>query len=262
MDCRDARASLLDDQRGRLDAGTQRQLSAHLESCADCRHEDAAERLLGEALEHRLPQRPASAALRERVGRVMTARPRRWWRWRGALVPALAVALALFVTVPALLYERSASTRGAEMAAMVGEAVADHLRIVQAQRPIEIESGGVHEVRPWFEGRLDFSPVVPFAGDATMPLRGGALAYFRDRKAAAFVYGLRRHTVTLLVFRPEGLPWPRTGLERIGRLDAHRARTRGFTVILWQANGLGYALVSDADPHELVEIAARFSSGV
>ena len=259
MDCREARASLLDDQRGRLDPGSRRQLAAHLERCAACTHEDAAERLLTEALEHRLPGRPASAALRERVARV-TAHPRRRW-WPGALVPALAAALALVVTVPALLYHQAASTRAAATAAMVGEAVADHLRVVQAQRPLEIESSGAHEVRPWFEGRLDFAPLVPFAGDATLPLRGGALAYFQDRKAAAFIYGLRRHTVTLLVFRPEGLPWPSRGLDRVGGLDAYRAQTRGVTVILWRANGLGYALVSDADPRELTEIATRFSPG-
>jgi hypothetical protein len=66
----------------------------------------------------------------------------------------------------------------------------------------------------------------------------------------------------VLVFRPDGLPWPSTGLSRAGRLDVYRTRTRGFTVILWRADGLGYALVSDADPAELVEIAARFAPGV
>jgi hypothetical protein len=38
----------------------------------------------------------------------------------------------------------------------------------------------------------------------------------------------------------------------------YRADARGFTVILWRADGLGYALVSDADPREVLEIAARF----
>ena len=260
IDCREARGRLLDDQRGRLDADAGRELAAHLAGCAACAHEDAAERLLSEALEHRLPARPASAGLRQRIEAIAVATPRA--RWYGALVPALAVALALVVTVPALLYRQAASTRTAATAAIVGEAVADHLRIVQAQRPLEIESGGVHQVRPWFEGRLDFAPVVPFAGDATVPLRGGALAYFRDRRAAAFVYGLRQHTVTLLVFRAEGLPWPSTGLTRIGRLEAYRAQMRGFTVILWRAGGLGYALVSDADPAELMDLAARFAAGV
>ena len=260
LDCHAARARLLDAHRARLAADAGGDLAAHLAGCADCSHENAAERLLSEALEHRLPARPASTALRERIAATSVARPRS--RWRHALVPALAAAFALVVTVPVLVYQHTASTRAAATAGMVGEALADHLRIVQAQRPLEIESAGVHQVRPWFEGRLDFSPVVPFAGDVTVPLRGGALAYFHDRRAAAFVYGLRQHTITLLVFRPDGLPWPSSGLTRAGRLDVYRARTRGFTVILWRADGLGYALVSDADPAELMEIAARFAPGV
>ena len=260
LGCHAARARLLDDQRGRLDADARRELAAHLETCAECAHEREAERLLTEALEHRLPARPASAALRERIAAITVPAPRS--RWRGALVPALAIAVALVVTVPALLYRQAASTRAAATAAMIDEAVGDHLRVVQAQRPLEVESGGIHQVRPWFEGRLDFAPVVPFAGDATVPLRGGALAYFRDRRAAAFVYGLRQHTITLLVFRSEGLSWPSTGLTRVGGVDVYRTQARGFTVILWRANGLGYALVSDVDAGELTEIAARFAGGV
>ena len=261
LGCHDARARLLDDQRGRLDVDSRRELADHLAGCAACAHEQAAERLLSEALEQRLPARPASAALRERVAAItVAAAPRA--RWHRALVPALAVAGALVLTVPPLLYWHMTSMRAMATAAMVDEAVADHLRIVQAQRPLEIESGGVHQVRPWFEGRLDFAPVLPFAGDDMVTLRGGALAYFQDRRAAAFVYGLRQHTVTLLVFRPEGLPWPSSSLTRVGRAEAYRVQMRGVTVILWRTGGLGYALVGEVDPTELTEIAARFAPGV
>jgi anti-sigma factor RsiW len=259
MDCRDARTALVDAHRRRLDAEDGRELAAHLADCPACAHEDAVERALTDALTHRLPPRPASTALRERLARAAATPPRA--AWRRVLVPLAVAALALVVTVPALLYQRAATARATQTACMVGEAVADHLRVVQAQRPVEIESGGVHQVRPWFEGRLDFSPVVPFGGDAAVPLRGGALAYFVDRKAAALVYGLRLHTVTLFVFRPDGLPWPTRDLHRVGGNDVYRAQSRGFTVLLWQANGLGYALVSDADPRELLDVAARFSPG-
>jgi anti-sigma factor RsiW len=103
--------------------------------------------------------------------------------------------------------------------------------------------------------------VLSFAGDNEIPLRGGAMAWFLDRKAAAFVYGLRLHTVTLFVFRPDGLPWPTSGWERAGTREVYRAGGRGFTVVLWRAHGLGYALVSDVDSRELLELAARFGSG-
>ena len=54
-------------------------------------------------------------------------------------------------------------------------AVNDHLRVLASQHPLDIESGGIHQVKPWFEGRLDFAPVVSFLGDEEFPLRGGAV---------------------------------------------------------------------------------------
>ena len=219
--------------------------------------ESSVETALTEAL-HRLPHRPAPARLVARVERVLAPAPAlRRPRWRGAWAPALAAALVLVVGAPVIVYQWTAATRAAT-ATMVSEAIGDHLRIVQAQRPLEIESGDGHRVRPWFEGRLDFSPVLPFGGDRDVPLRGGALAWFLDRKAAAFVYTLRLHTVTLFVFRSDGLPWPTTGWERAGERDVYRDGARGFTVVMWRAHGLGYALVSDADPREVLDLAARF----
>jgi anti-sigma factor RsiW len=216
---------------------------------------------LTEAL-HRLPHRPAPARLVRRVERVLAPAPPApspgWrWHWPRVLVPALAAAAAVALATPVVVYQYNAATRAAS-ATMITEAIGYHRRIVQAQRPLEIESGDGHRVRPWFEGRLEFSPVLPFAGDNDVPLRGGALAWFLDRKAAAFVYGLRLHTVTLFVFRPEGLPWPTAGWQRAGASEVYRAGERGYTVILWRAHGLGYALVSDADPREVVQLASRF----
>jgi anti-sigma factor RsiW len=99
--------------------------------------------------------------------------------------------------------------------------------------------------------------VVRFEGDAEFPLRGGAVGYYLDRKAAVFVFNRRLHVVTLLVFPAEGLPWTRRGLERIGPLQARVTASRGFNTILWREGDLGYALVSDVDRSELVTLAGK-----
>jgi anti-sigma factor RsiW len=78
------------------------------------------------------------------------------------------------------------------------------VRVLYSDHAVEIESGGIHQVKPWFAGRLDFAPSVGFAGDADFPLKGGAVAYFMDRKAATFVFARRLHTITLFVFRADG----------------------------------------------------------
>src|SRR2546422_84067 len=144
--------------------------------------------------------------------------------------------------------------------AMVTEAVNDHVRLLQSQRPLEVESSGIHQVIPWFSGRLDFAPGVRFAGDADFPLRGGAVGYFLDRKAATLVYGRRLHSVSVFVVKAEGLPWPRHGLERVGRLEVYRTSSRGFNVMLWRDGELGYALVAHVGPKHLTLLAEQFAS--
>ncbi len=180
--------------------------------------------------------------------------PRRWPR---LLAPALAAA-ALVVAMSVAL-QRRADDDAAAIAALTREAVNDHLRVLQRERRVEIESGATHQVKPWFEGKLDFAPVVPSPVEPDMRLEGGSTGYFIDRKAAVVVYGLRSHVVTLLVFRADGLPWPSAK----GFADERtplRGALRGFQVFLWRSGELGYALVGDVDPAGLSGTAAKLAA--
>jgi anti-sigma factor RsiW len=140
---------------------------------------------------------------------------------------------------------------------MLVEAVNDHLRVLYSQRPLEVESGGIHQVKPWFEGKLDFAPTVAFAGDDEFPLQGGLVGYFVDRKAATFVFKKRLHVITLFVFPAAGLPWPTLGTRAIGSAHGSLETMRGFHVLLWRQGDLGYALVSDANETDLLALGAK-----
>ena len=262
MTCDDVRLHLLDFQEGRLRLEAQSAVRAHLDGCADCTRADAVEQELTRLLEHRLPQHPASLSLKRRLAAQWSERTvgrSRWSRWRSSVMPALAAAAVILVAAPIVYYERTSARATREQSAMVAEAVNDHLRLLASQHPLDVESGGLHQVKPWFGGRLDFAPVVTFEGDADFPLKGGSVGYFRDRKAAVFVYARRLHSISLLVFRADGLPWPSRGLTRIGGRDASVTSERGFNVIVWRRGELGYALVSDVDAGELKELAARIT---
>jgi anti-sigma factor RsiW len=262
MDCQDVRLRLLAYQRGQLDPAASDGVRVHLAACAGCAHEEAAERALTEALEARLPQHGAPVGLKRRLAAQWPSWPasapiaRR--RWRRPLVAASAVAAALLIALPlALLLDRGSPSGEASM---VAEAVNDHLRVLASQHPLDIESRGMHEVKPWFEGRLDFAPVLAFQGDEEFPLRGGAIGYFLGRKAAVLVFHRRLHQITLIVFPAEGLPWPTADPEPLGGgKGAHTRSARGFTVILWRRGELGYALVSDVDRGELTSLATKLA---
>jgi len=141
--------------------------------------------------------------------------------------------------------------------ALVNEAVNDHLRVLYAEHPLEIESGGIHRVKPWFSGRLDFAPTIEFAGDDEFPLQGGAVAVFVDRKAAAFVFRRRLHVITAFLFRARELPWALRGNTTLGHVSASLTQVRGFNVLLWQNGDLGYALVSDVNQGDLLQLGKK-----
>jgi anti-sigma factor RsiW len=215
---------------------------------------DAEERALDQLLRTRLPRPAAPAALKQKIraqlaGATPPARlppPPRRARQLWAASFALAACAALFVLWP----------RPGTDAALERELVNDHLRVLYAQQPLEVASGGIHQVKPWFSGRVDFAPDVGFSGDDEFPLRGGAVGYLLDRKTATFVFQRRLHTITLLVFRAEGLALPSSSQAGPQLREAH-----GFHLLVWQAHGLGHALISDASAAELRKLYQKLDAG-
>lgn len=296
MDCTQAKILLGSAGAGGVDlAGEERAvLEAHLATCDACRRLAAVERALTAALELHLPRVGAPVRLRRGLQRayapapvpglalaneavtgeplpdreapdslavagvsaVRRPAPSRRPRVLGALLAGTSAGVA---AAAVLLVGWAAITAGRGSAAaddLLAEAVNDHLRVVSSTHPVEIEGGGIHQVRPWFTGRLDFAPPVAFSGDTDFPLVGGSIGYVHDRKAAVFSFRRRLHAITLLVVPAEGLAWPERDLTAVGRLSMAVRSARGFNVLLWRARGFGYALVSDVNRQELEHLAA------
>ena len=252
-DCEAIREQLLDSIKGRLIGPRQARIDEHLGTCVECSRIFERER----ALDHALAARP-SYALPESLRAKLTAQvnPPKKARPRLAKVFTIAAPL-LAAAIVALFVGRS---HYAPNPALINEAVNDHLRVVYAEHPIEIESGGIHQVKPWFTGRLDFAPPVSFSGDEEFPMVGGAVGLFVDRKAATFIFKHRLHTITLFVFRNEGLPFPLHTDAQVAALPASRITSRGFNLLLWREGDLGYALVSDVDATALARLATKVAT--
>ena len=203
----------------------------------DAPHIAEADRLIAAALADHV-RMPAPRRLRAQLARDHLAARKPWWSWGAAFALGAAVA-----AVVAVLVVRPPAAD----AVIVDEAVGDHLRIVSALHPLDVEASDMHQVKPWFTGRLDFVPPVSFLGDDEFGLRGGALAVFRGHKAAAFVYQRRLHTISLLVFADAAAR------------SREESTSRGFHVIAWATGGFGMALVSDVgwDDLRLLETRLR-----
>ncbi len=254
MSCEEVRPLLREATRGALDERTRESVYAHLAACPACREVADEERSLDRLLEERLPPHPASLALKRRLQarlpRAVAPARRPRGRWLVPLAGGLAACAALVIG----LRREHPSTDP-----LVAEAIADHLRVVYRDRPIDIESGGPHQVKPWFTGRLDFALPAVFGGDDEFTLQGGSVGYYLDRKAAVLVYKRGLHTASLFVFRADGLAFPATNQD-LGGTSAAVRQERGFRVVVWREGQLGYALASDLNPDEIVRLGSRIAS--
>jgi len=194
---------------------------------------DEADRLIAAALRDHA-RVPAPPRLRRRLERRYVDGGRRW------LAPTLsALGGAVAATAIALIVLR-APTPELDVAT---EAVGDHQRVL-ASRGLGVEASDMHQVKPWFAGKIDFVPPVAFLGDDEFPLRGGDVSVFLGHKAATFVYGRRLHVISLFVFEARDVPTTERTI-------------RGFHVMTWGNGELGFALVSDVAWDDLHALRAK-----
>jgi anti-sigma factor RsiW len=156
------------------------------------------------------------------------------WNW---LAVAAAVLLMFTVTwrvVPGL------SGRG-NSDLLTEEIVSSHIRSLQPDHLFDVKSTDQHTVKPWFNGKLDFSPPVRDLAEDGYPLVGGRLDYVDHRAVAALVYQRRQHLINVFV-------WP----EGKGTGEPQRMKSvQGYNMIAWEANGMYHCAVSDLNSGEL-----------
>lgn len=218
---------------GELTATTRRAFDTHLEGCAVCRRTLREREALGRMIRS-APYYAAPAALRARVtAQVDHRRGRRHLGiWAAAAILVLAVGGAATVI-------RSGSN---QRTTVMDEAVTGHLRSLMADHLVDVRSEDQHTVKPWFLGKIDFSPpVVDFSG-AGFPLVGGRIDYLAGRPAAALVYQRRQHTINVFVV-------PTRDAGRAAEADARAIK--GFHVLHWTRGDLSFWTVSDLDEAEL-----------
>jgi anti-sigma factor RsiW len=224
---------------GELDAANTALLEAHIARCDGCREEleriQAVRSLLGtEGVRHRAPDAFVDrlAALPE------LASPRAPRRLPGWLAPGVVGALAASLAIVTLLPPGADSVVDQEI-------VSDHVRSLQPGHLIDVQTSNQHVVKPWFNGKIDFSPPVPELADQGFPLAGGRLDSIEGKTVAAVVYHRRLHTINVFV-------WP--AKDRAERTFAKD----GFGVEEWSRNGLRFAAVSDVPRTELRQFKMLF----
>jgi anti-sigma factor RsiW len=131
------------------------------------------------------------------------------------------------------------------------EIVANHIRSLQADHLVDIASSDQHTVKPWFSGKLDFSPSVTDFATEGFPLAGGRLDYLDGHPVAALVYRRNGHPINLYAWPSDSADVPP------GIVDE-----RGYHLLQWTTDRMHYCVISDLAPDELRAFAAAFRAKV
>lgn len=246
MNCPDIRMLLhayLDDE---LDAADSLAVARHLAECDACKRRFDACAQLGGNLRQAGLYMAAPAALRAHVvARLphhadISRAPRQRWQMAVAALAALFVIAAVFAGWQTLQLRRQGSDT------LVAEAVSDHVRSLLPGHLIDVRTSNEHTVKPWFDGRVDFSPQVKDLTAQGFGLIGGRLDVLDGKQVAALVYKRHLHTINLF-------QWPARAAATTP------AQTRdGYHVLEWNDAGLRFVAVSSVAERDLQAFERAF----
>jgi anti-sigma factor (TIGR02949 family) len=223
-----------------LDTESAMAVRDHLSGCAVCRRQ-VAEREALSRLVRTAPYYSAPDRLRARVLAQTTRSKsvRRALAWAAAAVVVVSVGGAMSLLRPA--------SRGD---AIADEVVNSHVRSLMANHLFDVQSTDQHTVKPWFLGKLDFSPPVLDLASIEFPLVGGRLDYIGGRPVAALVYQRQKHTINVFISPERDDAFARDYVRSV----------RGFHIHHWIRDAMSFWAVSDLNDAELTELVKALQS--
>jgi anti-sigma factor RsiW len=243
MQCADCRAvldALIDDELMPAEARAARE---HIAACADCARAHQSLAATSQLLREDLVHYSAPDVLKARIhtalhhpNAVSSSAPAPRSTWRRSWLAAAAVAIAIsssgltFAVVNASTASRSVSD----------EILASHVRSLMPGHLTDVVSSDQHNVKPWFDGRVNLSPTVPGLDSAGFNLVGGRLDYLDGHSVAVVVYARRQHIINVY-------SWPSAGRDT----PVSSAEEQGYHLDHWRSHGVEVWAVSDVNPSEL-----------
>jgi anti-sigma factor RsiW len=231
---------------GELDVVRSLEVEAHLESCPVCSKIQRDLLAIRERFNSGDLYFNAPPGLERRIRAALPKPSRTPWlpfpaRWAAAAVSVAAVAAV------AIAVWRLAPRSGETMLAQ--EVVSSHIRSLMPGHLTDVGSSDQHTVKPWFAGKLDFSPVVKDMAAEGYPLAGGRLDYIGGRPVAALVYQRRKHVINVFT-------WPLARESRTVETEHN-----GYHILHWSHAGMAWWAVSDVNRSDLEEFTRLLRGG-
>lgn len=250
---------------GELEPSPQLELERHVAVCEACRREVTATRALKAALRSQADVVQAPDALRTRV-RVALADASGVSPWgdRAWAGVALAAAAAMLVWFGAGLLPQKSARIAVEPPLSAPQSVALLRDVVERHTdPLPTESGTERpeDVSNWFRGKLDFRVGPVKFQDPDVHFLGARVSQVGHERAAKLFYLVGHSRVTVVAF--EASPAVRRSLAHelatsrhamIAGHDVAYLSVRGYTVPVFEDDGVIYTVTGDIDQQKLLQL--------
>jgi anti-sigma factor RsiW len=232
---------------GQLGASEALEVERHLKTCPNCDAVHRSQRALSAAIGDPALYYKAPASLHQRLAATLgpdqsakaitsvALRARRPLMWRNL---ALASSAAFVIVITTAIATRFNQTAPQEQA--LHDVIQSHVRSLMVNHLADVPSTYQHTVKPWFNGKLDFSPPVKDLAADGFPLVGGRIDVIEDRPVAALIYRRHAHFINLFIWLSTDAPGAGVTTSR-----------RGYNVIHWNHSGMTHWAVSDLNHGEL-----------
>jgi mycothiol system anti-sigma-R factor len=233
---------------GELATSESAEVREHMDGCPSCAAIYRRLEKLRNDLRTQAPRYTAPAHLQQRIHVALrkaakSEAPRRALPWNWAAVAASVLLCASLAWNFALLRSRGPAT-----GSLAQEVLSSHVRSLIGTHLVDVPSSDQHTVRPWFNGKLDFSPEVKDFASQGFRLVGGRVDYLGDRPVAALIYQRRQHFINLFT-------WPSTSSSSNGQSEV---KQNGYNILNWTQNGMTYWAISDLQRSELDQFAQLY----
>jgi anti-sigma factor RsiW len=243
MTCDEVRPLLNARMDSEIDPAERAALDKHVKTCSSCAADLEELENVRSAMRKEMHYYKAPADLRNQVrfalrGAEYLDRKARRPGWRVWGTIAATVLFCVLAGAPFLVNARNQRQLVAE------ELLSAHQRALIG-RTVDVVSSDRHTVKPWFNGKLPFSPPVTDLAAEGFPLEGGRLDFADgERPVAALVYGRRLHKIDVFV-------WPAAS----EKAPPSRFERNGYNGISWKKDDFVFAAVSDLNDAELTTFA-------
>jgi len=242
---------------GELPAEEMAEMEEHLKTCADC--SAAHRRLTGtssrvkaglmryeapDVLKARIRSSLADTSREAPDQRAAVALPRRW-TWQSMLTAAAAVAIVSSGVTFEALRDRAAGN------SIEQQVLSSHIRSLMPGHLTDVASNDQHNVKPWFNGRVNMSPDVPRLDSLGFPRVGGRVDYIDGRSVPVIVYTRRQHVINVYA-------WPTATPNRALRSIS----SNGYNLIRVSRGGEELWIVSDLNRQELEQFAQLYAGPI